>query len=451
MEEIAYKSVGDVTLMLHVFAPPGHSSADCRPAIVFFFGGGWKGGTPTQFYPQCRHLAERGMVAISAEYRVENPHGTTPRECVEDGKSAIQWVRSHAGELGINPAMIAAGGGSAGGQVAAAASLTNTAGAVSCRPDALVLFNPVFDNGPGGYGHDRVQEYWQEFSPLHNLRAGAPPTVLFFGTKDCFVPVETAQRYQRLMEEQGCRCDLHLYQDLGHGFFNFGYTRIYDSVVAQMDAFLVSLGYLLPAVPAPETTLPKVLLIGDSISIGYTEPVVKLLDGVCFVRRAPDNCGDTRRGLQALDGWLGDDHWDVIHCNWGLHDLCCRHPESNSQGNRDKIRGTVAVPLEEYRQNLEQLVARLRARGTQLIWASTTFVPPDEPGRHQGDDKRYNAVAAEIMRRHGIPINDLHALTASFASSLFVGPGDVHYTEDGYRLLARQVADFIQATTEGRQ
>jgi len=445
-----YKVVGSAALKLHVFTPVGHAATDRRPAIVFFFGGGWKGGTPTQFYPQCRHLAERGMVAMSAEYRVEHTHGTTPRECVQDGKSALRWVRRHAAELGVNPAMIAAGGGSAGAQVAAAAALATgfeEAGedlSVSCRPDALVLFNPVFDNGPGGFGHDRVKEYWQAFSPLHNIRSNAPPTALFFGTADKFVPVETAERYKKLMEEQGCRCDLYLYPGLGHGFFNFGYTTIYDDTLARMDAFLESLGYLPPAVHVAEQRLPQVFLIGDSISLGYTEPVAKLLAGVCRMRRAPDNCGDTRRGLQALDVWLGDQHWDVIHFNWGLHDLCYRHPESKEMGNREKIRGTISVPLEEYRRNLEQLVPRLQARGRRLIWASTTFVPAGEPGRHQGDEVRYNAVAAAIMNRHGVLINDLHALTASFAASLFVGPGDVHYNEEGYRRLGRQVAEHIR-------
>jgi acetyl esterase/lipase len=450
MEEIVYKTVGDVTLKLHVFAPVGPAATDRRPAIVFFFGGGWKDGTPTQFYPQCRHLAEQGMVAISAEYRVENRHGTTPRECVQDGKSAIRWVRRHAAELGINPKMIAAGGGSAGAQVAAAAALVNGFEeasedcSVSCRPDALVLFNPVFDNGPRGYGHDRVKDYWEAFSPLHNINRTAPPTVLFFGTNDKFVPVATAERYKLVMVGNGCRCDLHLYPGQGYGFFNFGYTTTYDDTLVKMDSFLESLGYLPPLVRAGEEGLPQVFLIGDSISLGYTEPVAKVLEGVCRVRRAPDNCGDTRRGLQSLEIWLGDQHWDVIHFNWGLHDLCYRHRESKEMGNRDKIRGNVSVPLEEYRQNLEKLVERLKARGSRLVWASTTFIPEGEPGRHQGDERQYNEVAAAIMNRQGIPINDLHALTVTFGADKFTGPGDVHFTEAGSRAIAEQVAKCIR-------
>ena len=135
---------GAVTLNLHVFTPPGHQPSDNRPAIVFFFGGGWVDGSASHFHPQCEYLASRGMVAISAEYRVKNLHGTTPQECVKDGKSAIRYVREHAAALGIDPNRIAAGGGSAGGHVAAATG-TLTAYeepgenlAISSKPNALV-------------------------------------------------------------------------------------------------------------------------------------------------------------------------------------------------------------------------------------------------------------------------------------------------------------------------
>ena len=105
-------------LSLHVFNPQGHQVTDHSPAIVFFFGGGWNGGTPKQFYEQAKFFADHGFVAISAEYRVESRNKTTPFECVQDGKSAIRWVRSHAPELGVNSKQIVAAGGSAGGHVA---------------------------------------------------------------------------------------------------------------------------------------------------------------------------------------------------------------------------------------------------------------------------------------------------------------------------------------------
>jgi acetyl esterase/lipase len=244
---LSYKKVKEVELKLHVFQPPGFKMSDKRPAIIFFFGGGWNGGMPSQFYPHCKHLASRGMVAISAEYRVKSQHKTTPLECVKDGNSAIRWVRTHAGKLGIDPKMIAAGGGSAGGHVAAATGMTKEVfeegedTKVSSRPDALVLFNPVFDNGPKGYGHDRVKGYWKKISPMHNLDKTTPPTIVFLGTKDKLIPVATAEKYRDIMKKNGTRCDLHLYEGQPHGFFN---KAKYRETVLGMDRFLAELGFL---------------------------------------------------------------------------------------------------------------------------------------------------------------------------------------------------------------
>ncbi len=255
-EQLVYKTVGTKELKLHVFNPENHTSADKRPAIVFFFGGGWAGGSPTQFHPQCEYLASRGMVAMSAEYRVKSRDGTTPRECVKDGKSAIRWVRAHASELGIDPDQIIAGGGSAGGHVAAATGTTSAFEedgedrSISSCPDALVLFNPVYDNGPTGWGGDTVQDYWEQISPMHNINEKTPPTVVFLGTEDALIPVATAQEYKRLMEQKGRRCDLHLYEGQGHGFFNYG-RGPYLETVAEMDRFLVSLGYLQEGIALP--------------------------------------------------------------------------------------------------------------------------------------------------------------------------------------------------------
>ncbi|MBW8035325.1 MAG: alpha/beta hydrolase fold domain-containing protein [Planctomycetes bacterium] len=251
-ERITYKTVtgtdgSDVKLKLHVFNPQGHKPGDNRPAIVLFFGGGWKGGSPQQFYRQSDYLASRGMVAISAEYRVRKKHGTSPQECVKDAKSAIRWVRKNASQMGIDPKKLTAGGGSAGGHVAAACGTVkgfNEEGedtSVSCRPNALVLFNPVFDNGPEGYGYDRVKEYWQQFSPMHSIDKHTPPTVVFLGTKDTLIPVATAKKYKKLMEKASVRCDLHLYEDQRHGFFNE--ARYYETLL-EADRFLISLGYL---------------------------------------------------------------------------------------------------------------------------------------------------------------------------------------------------------------
>ena len=246
-----YKRVGEIQLRVHIFQPPDHQPTDRRAAAVFFFGGSWNGGSPEQFIPHARYLASRGMVGIVADYRVRSRHQTTPFECVKDGKSCVRWLRAHAEQLGIDPKRIAAGGGSAGGHVAAATG--NVPGleegdedtAVSNRPDALLLFNPVYDNGPGGYGYSRVKDRYREISPLHNIRDGAPPTIVFFGTKDKLVPVATPRKYEAKMKAAGNRCETHFFPEQTHGFFNESKSpRSYQETVLLMDRFLISLGYL---------------------------------------------------------------------------------------------------------------------------------------------------------------------------------------------------------------
>jgi len=151
-KKITYKELGDVKLKMDVFNPEGHKSSDKRPVVLFFFGGGWKSGHTSQFHPFCEYFASRGIVSISVDYRVSSRHKTTPKECVKDAKSAMRWVRKHAAKLGVDPDKIIAGGGSAGGHIAAATALVagfDEEGEdlnVSCQPSALLLYNPVYDN-----------------------------------------------------------------------------------------------------------------------------------------------------------------------------------------------------------------------------------------------------------------------------------------------------------------
>lgn len=250
--KIVYKTVGDVSLALHLFEPKDHKPTDKRPVIVFFFGGGWNGGTPSQFYTHCEYLASRGMVAAAAEYRIKSKHKTSPYECVTDGKSAIRFLRSNAKKFGIDPTRLAAGGGSAGGHVAAATATVRAFDekgedtSVSCVPSALVLFNPVYDNGPTGYGNSRVKEHWRKFSPMHNIRKGMPPAIVFLGTNDKLIPVKTGEAFREKMRAVGSRSELVLFDGQPHGFFNFGKSdnKFYVQTVTAMDKFLASLGYL---------------------------------------------------------------------------------------------------------------------------------------------------------------------------------------------------------------
>lgn len=199
-----------------------------------------------------------------------------------------------------------------------------------------------------------------------------------------------------------------------------------------------------------DASLPNVLILGDSISLAYTIPVRESLAGKANVFRPKANCGSTVAGIEHLEQWLGTRTWDVIHFNWGLHDLCYRHPDAKTQGNRDKLKGTQSVAPESYKRNLEALVTRLEATGAALVWASTTVVPEGEVGRHVGDDGKYNAIAAGIMQRHGIPTDDLSTVSKGFAGKHFSGPGDVHFNETGSRKLADSVAASIEAALRSR-
>jgi acyl-CoA thioesterase-1 len=179
--------------------------------------------------------------------------------------------------------------------------------------------------------------------------------------------------------------------------------------------------------------LPRVLLIGDSISIGYTVPTRKLLAGKANVHRIAENGGPTTNGLQKIDKWLGEGKWDVIHFNWGLHDL---KMDASSKHQ---------VPLADYEKDLRSLVKRLKATNAKLIWASTTPVPEGKvnPPRKDSDVVAYNAVAKRIMEENGVAIDDLYAFAEPMLEKIQM-PVNVHFTAKGSEALAERVAASIQ-------
>lgn len=261
-EEMVYKKVGDRELKLHVFKPADWKAEDRRPAIVFFFGGGWVGGTPSQFDEQCKYLSSRGMVAMEAEYRLLRKTGKEPPlVCIQDARSSIRFVRSHAARLGVDPDRIASAGGSAGGHLAACLGMMDSLDdpqddlKVSARSNAMVLFNPVFDNGPGGWGYSRTGERYKEFSPFHNVTAKAAPAIVFLGSRDALIPVKTLEQFKAAMEKAGVRCETRVYEGQSHGFFNYGRgdNRYYLLTLKATDEFLTSLGWLKgpPALTVP--------------------------------------------------------------------------------------------------------------------------------------------------------------------------------------------------------
>jgi acyl-CoA thioesterase-1 len=195
---------------------------------------------------------------------------------------------------------------------------------------------------------------------------------------------------------------------------------------------------LLPIQDVPD--LPRVLLIGDSISIGYTLPVRELLTGKANVHRPPVNCGDTQRGLAALDKWLGEKKWDVIHFNFGLHDL----KYLNAKGEYvTPDQGKQVTPLPQYEQNLRQLAERLKQTGAKIVWCSTTPVPDGTKGRVKDSEVAYNTVAAKVAAESGIAIDDLHAVAKARQAEL-QSPHNVHFTPEGYKVLAKAVAASVE-------
>lgn len=262
-QEVIYKTASQTDLKLWIFEPKKHKKSDKRPAVVFFFGGGWRSGTPGQFEKQCQYLASRGMVAMTADYRVSTRNGTKATACVEDGKSAVRWIRANAKKLGVDPNRIAAGGGSAGGHVAAAVGMVpgfeskSENHEISSTPNALLLFNPavVLAQVPGKFEAagdkaallmERMGVKPEKLSPYHHVRKGLPPTIIFHGTNDSAVPYRTVELFEQRMEEEGNSCKLMGYEGQPHGFFNWGRqgNSSFRMTMLATDQFLSKLGWL---------------------------------------------------------------------------------------------------------------------------------------------------------------------------------------------------------------
>ncbi len=195
--------------------------------------------------------------------------------------------------------------------------------------------------------------------------------------------------------------------------------------------------------------LPKVLILGDSISIGYYPFVKELLEGDVFITRpfredgSAENCAGTSNGLKHIDRWIGETKWDLIHFNFGLHDI--KHVDPlTGKNSKDPADPHQADP-KQYKKNLEVIVDKLKTTGAKLIFATTTPYPDDVTGplRDPGMPEKYNKVALKIMKKNGIFVNDLHAFVLPRMKEL-QRPSNVHFTESGSRALAGQVASVIK-------
>lgn len=249
-QETVFKTTPQGELKITLFYPPDWEAADRRPAAIFFFGGGFINGSPKQFFSKAAYLASRGMVAASAEYRVKSRHQTTPVESFEDCRSAFLWLRENAPKHGIDPARIAAGGGSAGGTCA-----MNLLDNEDSKPTLLLLYNPATD----------IDAPW---APIHHIKPGFPPMILFYGTDD--IHYTKAKPYFQKSRELKNPIELYFGKDQKHGFFNDkpgGDYQWHASTLYMTDAFLAKHGYLQgkPSIAQPGGS--KAVLFSEAVPI----------------------------------------------------------------------------------------------------------------------------------------------------------------------------------------
>jgi acetyl esterase len=225
-ENQVYKEVDGHTLEMTIYTPQVQGDAKL-PAIVFFFGGGWTGGTPTHFQMQAEYLATRGIIVVCPDYRTKSKYDTSPFECVKDARSVMRFLKENGEKFRIDSYKIVAAGGSAGGHLAACTAVIDNVNEesdnldISPEPFALILFNPVIDTGKRGYGSEKVKGREFEISPVHHVTAGICPTLIMHGKDDTTVPYENVVRFKQVMKQEGNECTLIGYKKQSHGFFNF--------------------------------------------------------------------------------------------------------------------------------------------------------------------------------------------------------------------------------------
>ena len=248
-KKVVYKTVDGNDLALYFFASKSERFGTPSPAMVLYHGGRWQYGSGKGFYPQCEFLARSGVSCVSAQYRLGSGGVVDVLGAVEDAVDALEYLREHAKTLNIDATRIAVGGGSSGGQLAASLGVSTSAEISEhlsgryLRPAAMVLYNPMLDLSPGMPDHHLVQKYWHDISPAHNVDAEVPPTLILLGTEDVELPVASAQKFCSLVETQGGRCELALYEGQRHGFFQYrkNNREYFDKTNARIVEFLESI------------------------------------------------------------------------------------------------------------------------------------------------------------------------------------------------------------------
>lgn len=459
-KKIGYKAVAGDSLYLHVFEP--QVSKKPRAVIVFFFGGGWVGGTPKQFYQQSEYFAARGMLAIAAEYRIHKTHGTSPFECVEDGKSAIRWVREHHRELNIDPDRIVAAGGSAGGHIALCTALIDGLDnptenkLISSVPNAVVGYNPVFDTTEKGYGSEKVAGRQTEISPCHQIKKEMPPMVLFHGKEDATVPFENATRFTRLMKEAGNECELVAVDNVSHGFFNGDFFRedtgdkYYNLTTYQTDVFLRKLGYLKNK-PTLVQHIKKIACVGDSnTEAKYPEFLQEKIGKKYHVK----NFG--KGGATLLAGtthpYFEKEEYrsalkfvpDIVIIMFGTND-------ANVKWCLDESRKTkfIGTPQEEFKSQYVRLIESFKEKNEKAEIYIVTPLPiyEHEKSRDPKIKQRIThlnqwviPIIKELAEEQKVKLIDVNQMLKNGFKYTTDG---VHLTKKGYKVLAKKITKKI--------
>lgn len=455
-KKILYKEVNGDSLYLHVFQPK--LSKKPTAAIVFFFGGGWAGGTPKQFYQQSEYFSSRGILAISAEYRVKNVHGTSPFKSVEDAKSVVRWIREHAKELNIDPNKIIASGGSAGGHVAICTAiiegLENSTEnlEISSIPNAVVAYNPVLDTTEKGYGSKKVVGRETEMSPCHQVKKEMPPMLIFHGDKDKTVPYENAERFTSLMKKAGNDCELVTINGVGHGFFNGHFfrkkgDRYFNLATYDTDVFLRELGYV-KGKPTISRELIQIACIGDSnTEIGYPKDLQHKMGTKYQVK----NYG--KGGATILDGsfhpyFNTDEYKASLNFNADIALFMFGTNDANPKWCLDLNRKTnfEGTPQEEFKAGYIKLIETYKKRNADVkiyilntlpVWPDKKPNHPTIYGRNEQLNKWVLPLIKEIASEQNLPLIDIHELMRKGAKYSVDG---VHLNQKGYKVLAEKIA-----------
>ncbi len=460
-QKILYKVINGDSLYLHIFNPP--ASEEPTAAIVFFFGGGWTSGTPQQFYQQSQYLSARGILAISAEYRVKRKHGTSPFDCVEDGKSAIRWVRQHAKDLHIDANKILASGASAGGHVAICTAMIDghenqdENWNISAIPNAVIGFNPVFDTTDKGYGSEKVKGREKEISPCHQIKKNLPPMLNFHGNKDKTVPIENAERFTELMKQAGNKCELTTIENVGHGFFNGDYFRkgtgdkYFNLTMYDTDIFLTKLGYL-KGKPTISRNLKHVACSGDSnTKRSYPKFLQQELGNTYQVK----NFG--KGAATIIEGSFFPYHKtpeykaaikfspDIVLIMLGTNDA---NPRWCTDKNRKTdFKGTVQ---EEFKSGYDKLINDFKKKNPQVdiyimtplpVWAKKKPENENLQGRKAQLNQWVIPTIKQIAKEQNLPLIDVHKMMEKKYEYTIDG---VHINNQGYKILAKLITNEIQ-------